>query len=223
MSRRAVLFSEMTPDASWEQDFNDWYDTEHIPLRMTSAPGFTSAQRYHNVDGPAYLAIYEMESKGALATPEYRQIKGNPGERTRQMLGGVSDFTRYIGEEIGSWQQPAAREAAPFDAAFVYAVFFTVPEARTDEFNRWYEEDHIPALLGCEDWLAVRRFNIVDGEPHRFTHLALHYLAKRDALESDAREKARSTPWRARLAAEDWFKGHYCVFEKVGHRFLAES
>ncbi|MBN3805476.1 hypothetical protein GXB81_20825 [Paraburkholderia sp. Ac-20336] len=222
MSRRTVLFSEMTPDASWEQDFNDWYDTEHIPARM-KAPGFTSAQRYRNVDGPAYLAIYEMESRDALSTPQYKEIKGNPGERSRRMLGGVSDFTRYIGEEIGYWHQDGARASSPFDAQFVYAVFFTVPEARSDEFNRWYEQDHIPALLECEDWLAVRRFDIVDGDPQRFTHLALHYLAKREALESDAREKARGTPWRARLAAEEWFKGHYCVFEKIGQRFLAQG
>ncbi len=32
---KAILFSEMTPDASFESDFHHWYDTEHIPIRMT--------------------------------------------------------------------------------------------------------------------------------------------------------------------------------------------
>jgi hypothetical protein len=220
MTQKAVLFSEMTPDASWEHEFNDWYDTEHIPARM-KAPGFTGAARYRDIDGTAYLAIYEMDDKAALATPEYKEIKGNPGERTRRMLGGVKDFTRYIAEETGCWQRSGLPSASPTDAPFVYAVFFTVPPERANEFDRWYEEDHIPALLECPDWHAVRRFRIVDGEPQPYTHLALHYLATPDALQSDARERARQSPWRARLAREDWFKGHYAVFKSIGQRFVA--
>jgi hypothetical protein len=34
MAKKAVLFSEMTPGPSWEDAFNRWYDTEHIPSRM---------------------------------------------------------------------------------------------------------------------------------------------------------------------------------------------
>jgi hypothetical protein len=222
VTRKVVLFSEMTPDESWEDDFNDWYDTEHIPSRMR-APGFLGAQRYRSVDGPAYLAIYEMSSKDALATPEYTQVKSDPSERSRRMLSGVTGFTRYIGEEQGSWLQNGANGKSGLDAAFVYAVFFAVPEARADEFDRWYEEDHIPALLGCADWLSVRRLRIVDGEPQPFTHLALHYLATPAALDSGARAAARRSPWRARLAEEEWFKGHYAVFGKLGQPFSAEG
>jgi hypothetical protein len=63
MTRKAVLFSEMTPGASWEDEFNHWYDAEHIPPRM-EVPGFINAQRYRNVDGPAYLALYNLEDRG---------------------------------------------------------------------------------------------------------------------------------------------------------------
>lgn len=213
----AVLFSEMTPAPDWEGEFNDWYNTEHIPLRMR-APGFTSAQRYRADEGAAYLAVYEMETAGALKTPEYQVIKGQPSELTKRMLGGVSGFTRYIGNESGRWEKPAA---ASMSASVLYAVFFEVPVDRADDFDRWYTEDHIPLLMKCDDWLMVRRFNIVDGEPGKYTHLALHYLASTDALSSPEREAARATPWRAKLAAESWFKGHYVVFNRLGARFQA--
>jgi hypothetical protein len=218
---KAVLFSEMTPAPEWEADFNDWYDTEHIPARMR-APGFASAHRYRNVDGPAYLAVYEMQSVQTLSTPEYKVIKGSPSERSRRMLGDVSGFTRYIGEEIGSVVNPGFQGCA-IDAPILYAVFFEVPEERADEFNAWYEEDHVPTLLECAEWIAVRRFRIIDGEPGNFTHLALHYLADTNALSSSAREKARASAWREKLAAEPWFKGHYAVFSKVGTRFVHED
>lgn len=212
----AVLFSEMTPAPEWEGDFNDWYDTEHIPLRM-GAPGFASAQRYRANEGPAYLAVYEMETAGALKTPEYQVIKGQPSEQTRRMLGGVSGFTRYIGNESGRWE----KAATAIDAPVLYAVFFEVPAGRADDFDRWYAEDHIPLLMQCDDWLMVRRFDIIDGEPGKYTHLALHYLASTAALSSPEREAARATPWRAKLAAESWFKGHYVVFDRLGSRFRA--
>jgi len=215
MTKKAVLFSEMTPQPEWEADFNDWYNTEHIPVRM-GAPGFTGSQRYRANEGPAYLAVYEMESAGALSTPEYKIIKGSPSERTRRMLGDVSGFTRYIGEESGSWEKPGS---AGIDAPVLYAVFFEVPADRADEFGRWYAEDHIPTLMKCADWLMVRRFEIIDGEPGKYTHLALHYLASTDALSAPEREEARASPWRAKLAAESWFKGHYVVFNRLGARF----
>jgi len=220
MAKKAVLFTEMTPGASWEDEFNRWYDTEHIPPRM-EAPGFINAQRYRNVDSPAHLALYDLESRGALVTPEYKQIKANLDETTRRILTDVTNFTRYIGEEIGCWKRPDANNASLNEAAFVYAVFFTVPADRAEEFDRWYEEDDIPALLECPDWLAVRRFRIVEAEPLPFTHLALHYLASLDALQSDAREQARNSPWRMRLAQEDWFKANVAVFGRTGQLFVA--
>jgi len=215
----AVLFSEMTPAPEWEGEFNDWYNTEHIPLRM-GAPGFTSAQRYRANEGPAYLAVYEMETAGALKTPAYQVIKGQPSELTKRMLRDVSGFTRYICNESGRWEQP---ESASINAAVLYAVFFEVPADRADDFDRWYTEDHIPLLMKCKDWVMVRRFDIVDGEPGKYTHLALHYLASTDALSSPERDAARATPWRAKLAAESWFKGHYVVFDRLGERFQAAS
>jgi len=148
MTRKAVLFTEMTPGASWEDEFNCWYDTEHIPPRM-EVPGFINAQRYRTVDSPAYLALYDLEDKGALVTPAYKQIKANLNETTRRILADVTDFTRYIGEEMGCWQRPDTNHASSNEAAFVYAVFFNVPADRAEEFDRWYEEDDIPALPVC--------------------------------------------------------------------------
>ena len=63
----AILFSEMRPEAAWEDEFNAWYDTEHIPVRM-AAPGFIGARRYRATESDDYLVVYEMASMAALAT-----------------------------------------------------------------------------------------------------------------------------------------------------------
>ncbi|OLO25296.1 hypothetical protein BTR23_25015 [Alkalihalophilus pseudofirmus] len=208
-----ILFSEMIPEEEWEQKFNDWYNAEHIPIRINS-PGFMCARRYKELDSRKYLAVYEMETKEALNTQEYKNIKENPSELTSWMLQNVGGFTRYTAEEI-SEQKNSQVTGDPYDASILYPVMFEVPEHRQDEFNRWYTEDHVPTLLENPHWLACRRYKIFSGEPGRWTHLALHYLEDVKVLECEERKKARNSKWREKLASEEWFKGKYMVFEKI--------
>lgn len=208
-----ILFSEMIPSPEWEDTFHDWYDTEHIPIRM-AAPGFIGAKRYREIGNNKYLAVYEMESPEALNTEVYKKIKGEPSERTQWMLANVSGFTRYTATLIGE-QVNQAVTGNPYDAPVLYPVMFSVPEEREEEFNRWYEEDHVPTLLKNERWLACRRYKIFSGEPENWTHLALHYLVDAEVLDCEERQVARRSPWRAKLAEEDWFKGHYMLFQHM--------
>ena len=217
-----ILFSEMTPEPSWEAEFHDWYDSEHIPVRM-AAPGFLGAQRYSREEGPGFLAVYDMESPAALQTEAYRRIKGEPSERTAHMLRDVSGFTRYTGKLLSWQQQEGIEETDVLESPVLYPVFFTVPQDRQAEFNAWYTEEHVPKLLQEPQWLGCRRYEIVDGAPHDYTHIALHHLASAQALESPARAAARNTPWRDRLASESWFRGTYMIFLRRGARFAAQQ
>ncbi|MGE0804123.1 MAG: hypothetical protein AB7L76_01115 [Burkholderiaceae bacterium] len=207
----------MTPASEWADRFHDWYDTEHIPVRMR-VPGFTGAQRYGAVEGGGFLAVYDMENPGVLDTPAYLQVKKNPSERTRWMLEHVTGFTRYTCEEIARQQRDGGTGLA---SPVLYAVFFEVPQDRLQAFDDWYEQDHVPILMRCPGWQMVRRFGIVSGEPERYNRLALHYLSSVADLDSEARQEARRSPWRARLAQEPWFKGKYLVFHRHGPRQAA--
>ena len=218
LSGNAILFSEMTPDAAWEGVFNSWYDQEHIPLRM-ACEGFRSAQRFHNnaPDSRSDMAVYELDSLVALSTPAYRVVKQHPSPTAASMLGGVTGFTRYLCERIGD--QSAETDAGP-DSAFIYAVWFHVPEDMLAEFDAWYSEDHVPLLLRCKDWLRVRRFRVTDGQPGQWNRLAIHHLAS--ALESPERAEARVTPWRNKLAVLPWFRGEYQIFSRLGSRQIGD-
>ncbi|MGU3495457.1 hypothetical protein ACLBXM_15545 [Xanthobacteraceae bacterium A53D] len=215
---KSMLFSEMTPAADFEDRFNTWYDTEHIPIRM-ECPGFVSGQRYRRHDGPGYLAVYEMTDLGAMSTPAYTKVKTQPSEETAWMLKNVTGFTRYLADETSV--RTSIPEAEAIDAPILYAVAFTVPAEATAAFDDWYEQDHVPLLMQEPKWLMVRRMRIADGVPETYTHLALHYLADADALQSPARDAARASPWRARIAQEPWFKGTYTVFSRHGRRHIA--
>lgn len=222
MKGQAVLFSEMTPREGNEPVFNSWYDNHHMPHHVTGVPGFLSGQRYKSPDGPHYLAVYELDSSGALESEEYKTRKFTPDAGTKAVLDSVTGFTRYIGEEAHFAARPGQEEAG-IDAAVILAVFFNVPFDNAPEFNDWYDGEHIPMLLECEDWLMARRLLVVDANPERYSHMCLHYLNDRSALESDPVKRARDTDWRNRLAAEPWFEPHRVSYDRRNGRVMQDG
>lgn len=218
MTGGSTLLSSMTPDLDWEDRFNKWYDAHYIPSRM-ALPGFVSAQRYRDAERPSYLVVYELETLGALKTPEYEKVRSQPNTESKWMLANVTEAARYAGNEIFR-QRRDGLNSDPLDAPFLVSVYFSVPDDRADEFNRWYNEEHVPMLLKCGDWLMCRRFSIEDADPEPWTHLALHYLRDEAALKSPERLAANETPWRKKLAEESWFRGRFQMFQRHGNRFM---
>ena len=63
-------------DPAHEDEFNRWYEEEHLGERM-AIPGFLSARRFAAIEGtPKYLAIYDLESPDVLHSAPYRHIAG---------------------------------------------------------------------------------------------------------------------------------------------------
>jgi hypothetical protein len=194
----SILFSQMEPPAELTGEFHDWYENDHIPARM-ALPGFQGARRFRALDGePAYLAVYELDDLEALQGDGYRQLKAAPSALTDRMLGLVHGFTRFTCEQIADIGEPVYGD-------YLSAVAFAVPDEFTEEFDRWYEDEHVPMLLEAGDWLRVRRYRVLDGAGGPWTHLALHELASAGVMDSPERARARKGPLRDALAGNDWF------------------
>ena len=199
MTMPAILFSQMLPPEDRVDDFHHWYNTDHVPVRMV-LPGFIGARRFESIEEPgSFLAVYDLENLAALTTPEYDLVKRAPTAVTDEMLGLVEGFTRFTCEQ-------AADEGEATLGPYLFVVAFTVPEADEGEFNRWYDDEHVPLLLKARDWLRVRRYVVSDGAGGPWTHLALHELASLEVLDSPEREVARTGPLREPLVGLPWFQ-----------------
>ena len=100
MANYGLLYAAMTPPDDLEAEFNAWYDTEHIPERL-SAPGFLGARRWVARQAETkYLALYDLESPAALQTVAYRKMSGEYNtEWTKRITSQVSNFTRRVYEQ----------------------------------------------------------------------------------------------------------------------------
>ena len=66
-------------DPEVEDEWNEWYNSAHLPT-VVGCPLYVAACRYklerETAGMPRYWAVYEIESKEALRTPELQAIAG---------------------------------------------------------------------------------------------------------------------------------------------------
>lgn len=99
--RAGLLLVMMDIAPEHEEDFNRWYDEEHVPER-NALPGFLAGRRFRAIEGgPKYLAIYEMDSPEALESEEYLYVAGEGmSEWTKRTVGRASNYVRNVYVEI---------------------------------------------------------------------------------------------------------------------------
>lgn len=177
------------------EEFNDWYDTEHIPERAALA-GFGACERWLDDEGAKVsVATYDLDTLDVLRSEPYKAIA----------YDNLSPWSRRIGRKaklllrFEGVQTLPGEAAAPADAGGLLVNAMNVaPEAEAD-FNAWYDEEHIPALAAVPGTLAARRY-VAEG-PAGGTHryMAIYHLTSPEVTKSEAWAKAIDTPWSARV------------------------
>jgi len=148
-------------DPKYEEEFNAWYNTEHLP-ELLALPGFLDAARYVATrGGPKYLAAYELASVDAVQTPEFTNRPRTPwGQRIGPRVVG-KNLTRIVGQQIF----PNSVENAERDMAAALQIGrMSVPESVDGEWNAWYNGEYIPAYRTVPGVICARRFRVVEGE-----------------------------------------------------------
>ncbi|TCK28347.1 hypothetical protein EV667_2351 [Ancylobacter aquaticus] len=100
MANKGFLLVLMQPPPAFEDEFNAWYDTEHVPERV-AVEGFESGRRYVCGDGhPRYLAMYDMANEAVLETESYLRVSADRASPwTRRVTSRVKVY-RSAGEQI---------------------------------------------------------------------------------------------------------------------------
>src|SRR6202049_3468392 len=144
----AMDFSSVTSD-----EFNDWYDREHIPERQR-VPGFLTLQRWIGAENPKQsVATYDLDNLAVLQSPGYRANRGeNLSPWFKPVSSKVERLLRYEGEQI-----LPGDETAPADAGGLLLVGMTPGAEVETAFNAWYDTEHVPALARVPGVLCCAR------------------------------------------------------------------
>jgi hypothetical protein len=170
--------------ADQEEEFNRWYNEEHLPERM-AIPGFLAGARYEAVKGgPKHLACYELESAAVLESPAYRRVQANPTPWTKRI--GPQAIGRPFIRNVYAMIHPAALAPTGAQAPMAAALQIgrmDVPAAVDREFNDWYNTTYVPNYEKVPGVIRGRRYRAVEGAP---TYLTLYEFEHPKVSESPA-------------------------------------
>jgi hypothetical protein len=189
---KGTLIAAMKIGRAAEDEFHDWYDTEHLPERQR-VPGFLVCERWIGTeDRTISVATYDLETVAVLKTSAYLAIGGeNLSPWSKRVTARVERLMRFEGDQIlpGDALAPAKAGALLVNAMNIAPDF----EA---EFNEWYDKEHIPALSAVPGVLSARRFRGTSGNRK---YVALYHLDAPEVQESAEWKKARESDWTDRL------------------------
>src|SRR5207244_13496973 len=98
---KGTLIAAMNIGRAAEDEFHDWYDTEHLPERQR-VPGFLVCQRWIGADDPKIsVATYDLDNVAVLRSPAYLAIGGeNLSPWSKRVTGRVERLMRFEGDQI---------------------------------------------------------------------------------------------------------------------------
>jgi hypothetical protein len=97
-------------------EFHDWYDNEHIPLRLNHLPSFLSGARYRSIDSdsvikPSWIAAYEIDDTETFKDPSYTVLREKRSRREEDVMSRLEVLDRRSCELV--------REAEVGEAAVI--------------------------------------------------------------------------------------------------------
>lgn len=96
MSGSGMLMTSMDIDAAHEQEFNQWYDREHLAERV-AIEGFLEARRYVAVNAaPKYLGLYSTATFDVLDSDAYRTALASQTAWSRANIGRFKNMLRSV-------------------------------------------------------------------------------------------------------------------------------
>jgi hypothetical protein len=176
-------------------EFNLWQQEVGIP-RLLESPGYVSAVRCTAVVGePRYTTIFEVNPSAAVKHPIDQESTFAPDsdELSKHVRLDVAVYQQIFPEtgvvEGVDWHEEGTPGAILFNR-------FNVDPERDEEFNAWYNTEHLPLLATVPGTISDRRFAAVKGKQK---YLARYDLANPDVPTTEAWLKIRYTPWTMRV------------------------
>jgi hypothetical protein len=188
---RGLLMVYTDVPAEHEDEFNRWYNEEHIAERL-SIPAVLNAARYVAVrGGPKYLACYELDEPGAYFSDPWQHYLNNPTAWSQRMSPDVigRNFIRNVYRLIYPNDLSDDIVQADMSPALLVGRMMVPPHLEA-EFNQAYNNERLPLYRSIPGYTRARRFEAVMGEPKYTT---VHECQTPEVADSRAWNAVRNT------------------------------
>lgn len=177
-----LVFMHPGPSVSLSE-FHGWYDSEHVPLRIQRFPTFRSAARYSvtsttltppsDETSTTWGAFYTVSSNSTFADSAYTSLRSERSAREAELFTRLALVDRRIyrleydsdaDDRISVERKRLGLGVQRAEDTSRYLVTNSVdvkPEVK-EEYNKWFEQEHVPLLSKVPGWRRSRRFTLID-------------------------------------------------------------
>lgn len=166
-----------------------WYRSGRLPQRTATA-GVSSAERFVSIENAnVSIAVYDLDDIAVANSAAFRPTASADAQRTAAASDSLMTFE-------GTQTLPGDALSPRGAGGLLVNGMSAAPEGEAD-FNRWYDEEHIPALSAVPGCILARRFVTTNGCAQKY--LALYHLESPDVVKTAAWAKAVETPWTLKI------------------------
>jgi hypothetical protein len=150
---RAALLAIIDYKGVAEDEFNDWYNTEHTPERAV-LDGFQDLKRFVCADGGTLsVALYELRDMDVLASPEYLATTGdNYSPWSKRIFARTRRFDRY-GLDLVVAEGPAGLQAGA-----VLVIACNAVDGKDEELGKWLGSAEVSRAAAVPGVIAARYY-----------------------------------------------------------------
>ncbi|KAG6886142.1 hypothetical protein C0992_004601 [Termitomyces sp. T32_za158] len=195
-----------------EEEFNEWYDNEHVPARLALSD-FSTAARYKAADGksPSWLAIYDATTTDVLQSGVYKALFANASANEKSIISRIAVLHRAVYHLDLTVENPIiGTNSLPARVVLVVGDQDNNSHVGKEEVERWYLNEHLPLLSKVPGFIRSRRYKLVSdvelagkADPTSpiisFPKLTLYDLENASFLNEPAYREAISMPWALKM------------------------
>ncbi|WP_156448319.1 hypothetical protein [Mycobacterium sp. NAZ190054] len=178
--------------------WGSWYDTTYRTARA-NVPGVVSVRRCRGVVGSApAMVVYDLDDFTVPYSAEWRAADAEAATAGPAPVPAPS-FDDVDGRV---YRQIFTSSDVPYTAeptAILHGAFFEVPSRDQDEFNDWYNTEHVEFVKIVDGYLNCRRFQGLD---NLTKFLALYDVVSVDHSDAKNVHPQNFTPWANRVRAK---------------------
>jgi len=145
-------------------EFQDWYNNEHVPLRLNLLPSFLTGARFSTTDAstPSWLAVYDVDSPSIFTHPSYTSLRRTRSPREADILRRLALLDRRCYELVGdSGPSPRTSSFAVGNPSAVVVTHGIDVLAGDEAFEIWGRQV-FEGLGDVEECLRVRTYKCID-------------------------------------------------------------
>ncbi|KAF5389066.1 hypothetical protein D9757_004993 [Collybiopsis confluens] len=156
-----IVYSEPGAQATLDE-YQDWYNNEHVPLRMNHLKSFLTGARYSALDSqvPSWTAVYDVEDIATFSHESYTRLRANRSPREADLVKRLSILDRQTSQIVADTGESTFTTSLASKNPSKGLVTHGLGDAE-ESARRWFE-NVLKDLGNSEGWVRSRLFKCID-------------------------------------------------------------